>query len=60
MHDTAPKEKFKNELRSVYKRWLEESDLDEQDMLEATSELIDEDFEEQEFIEFEPEDGEDI
>ena len=60
MPDTAPKEKFKNELRSVYTRWLEESDLDEQDMLEATSELIDEDFEEQEFIEFEPEDGEDI
>ena len=33
--DTAPIEKFKVEIKSVFMRWWEESDLDEEDMAEA-------------------------
>lgn len=61
MKDEAPKQKLKNEVRSVLIRWTEESDLDSQDMLEAIGEIVDEDFEvEEEIIEFEPEEEEEI
>lgn len=59
MKDEAPKQKLKNEVRSVLIRWTEESDLDSQDMLEAIGEIVEEDFEvEEEIIEFEPEEEE--
>ena len=61
MKDEAPKQKLKNEVRSVLIRWTEESDLDSQDMLEAIGEIVEEDFEvEEEIIEFEPEEEEEI
>ena len=61
MKDEAPKQKLKNEVRSVLIRWSEESDMDSQDMLEAIGEIVDEDFEvEEEIIEFEPEEEEEI
>tara|TARA_Y100000004_G_scaffold191610_1_gene250693 strand:+ start:278 stop:463 length:186 start_codon:yes stop_codon:yes gene_type:complete len=61
MKDEAPKQKLKNEVRSVLIRWTEESDLDSQDMLEAIGEIVEEDFEvEEETIEFEPEEEEEI
>ena len=40
--DEAPATKFKKELGAVYNRWWQESDLDEMDMTEATSEVLDE------------------
>lgn len=59
MKDEAPKQKLKNEVRSVLIRWSEESDMDSQDMLEAIGEIVEEDFEvEEEIIEFEPEEEE--
>ena len=59
MKDEAPKQKLKNEVRSVLIRWTEESDLDSQDMLEVIGEIVEEDFEvEEEIIEFEPEEEE--
>ena len=59
MKDEAPKQKLKNEVRSVLIRWTEESDLDSHDMLEAIGEIVEEDFEvEEEIIEFEHEEEE--
>jgi len=40
--DESPIVKFKNELGSLYNRWWEESDLDEIEMTEATSDVLDE------------------
>ena len=41
----GPAEKFKNELRACYNRWWEESDLDEEDMIKATEEVVSDVFE---------------
>jgi hypothetical protein len=38
--DPGPREKFKVELRSVFLRWWDESDLDEMDMRDAALEVI--------------------
>ena len=37
----GPAEQFANELMSVFMRWYEESDLDDDDMAEAALQVID-------------------
>lgn len=37
--DTSPLDKFKVEIKSVFMRWWEESDLDEEDMAGAIVEV---------------------
>lgn len=40
--DAAPLEQFKNEIKAVFIRWWEESDLDENDMALAIVEVTEE------------------
>lgn len=40
MPDETPVEKFKNELKAVFTRWYEESDLDDVEMGDAAIEVV--------------------
>ena len=42
MPESPPLEQFKNEIKSVFIRWWEESDLDENDMALAIVEVTEE------------------
>jgi hypothetical protein len=59
MNNMEATEQFRNELKSCYKRWFEESDLEEPEMLEVTGEVLEELFpdsieHDDEHIQFEP------
>ena len=55
--DDEAKRQCINEIKAVFKRWEQESDLESNEILECCSEAIDESYEEVDEIEFEP-DGE--